>query len=262
MDIYHAEDSQVPTVSAVRRHYERKWINGWIGEYSENAIAPGNYYYVMWKALATTPSDVAVAAYSAELSPEANITTYLINAAYWAPLAGKPYMKLNDPATNEIASMTANVHRTDAVAGSVLVYVTWNGKTAADHNEEFGYATQLMDPGDDLLFGPVNIADAAPLVGLYDVWLNAYVLADNAVNVNVGGTANFLSGYFYMFGFCDINKDNVVDGKDFVLVKKAIPSTPGSAKWNYMADVNNSGSGTAADYQLVKTSIPTIYTPA
>jgi len=51
MDIYHAEDSQVPTVSATRRHYERIWINGWIGEFSENAIAPGNYYYPMYKAL-------------------------------------------------------------------------------------------------------------------------------------------------------------------------------------------------------------------
>jgi hypothetical protein len=235
-------------------------------------------------------SNVAVAVYSAAFSPESNITTWLINHPIWGSMnlsvpaaasAGKPWMKQGAQVPNPVvfppssspsvaqvegttprASMTAKVHRTDVVPGSILVYVTWTGTTVASHTEEFGFATQLMDPGEDLNFGPVNIADVAPLVGMYEVWLNAYVLADNAVNINVGGTASFHSGYFYMKGYCDINGDNVVDGKDFVLVKKAIPSTPGSAKWNWMADVNCNFACTAADYQLVKTKIPTVYTPA
>jgi len=32
--------------------------------------------------------------------------------------------------------------------------------------------------------------------------------------------------------------------------------------WNWMADVNNLNSVTVADYQLVKTRIPTVYTPS
>lgn len=191
-----------------------------------------------------------------------NITIWLINQPCWSPQAGKPWMKLNDPSTAPVASMAAKVRRTDAVPGSVLVYVTWTGTTASGHTEAFGYAVQLMDPGDDLTFGPVNIADVAPLVGNYSVYIKPYVLSDNAVNTIVGGAQDYYAGYFYMIGYCDINGGNVVDGKDYVLVKKSIPSTPGSAKWMFMADVNNSNSCTVVDYQLVKTNIPTIYTPA
>ena len=263
MDIYHAEASQLPLVAPKRREYTRIWINGWVGTFNENPIAPGRYYYTIWKALATAPSEVAVAAYSAELSPENNITTWLINHPIWEPQEGKPWMKTTQSgATNPMAILTGKIRRTDAVPGSVLVYVTWNGKTASGHNEEFGYTTLLMDPGDDLNFGPLNISDVAPHVGRYDLCINAYVLADNAVNTMVGGTQNFLSGYFYMLGYCDLNGDNVVDNKDYQLVKNAIPSVPGQAKWNWAADVNYSGSITVADYQIVKIHIPTVYTPA
>jgi hypothetical protein len=56
----------------------------------------------------------------------------------------------------------------------------------------------------------------------------------------------------------DINGDYVTDSKDFVLVKKAIPSVPGDPKWNPNADMNDSNSCTVTDYQIVKNNIPSI----
>jgi hypothetical protein len=57
----------------------------------------------------------------------------------------------------------------------------------------------------------------------------------------------------------DVNGDYVTSAKDFVLVKKAIPSLPGSPKWNPNADMNDDGVMDAKDYQLVKSYIPSIF---
>ena len=57
----------------------------------------------------------------------------------------------------------------------------------------------------------------------------------------------------------DINGDYVTDGKDLVLAKKAIPSTPGNPRWNPNADINDDGVIDAKDYQIVKTHIPSIF---
>jgi hypothetical protein len=39
---------------------------------------------------------------------------------------------------------------------------------------------------------------------------------------------------------------------DYQLVKNAIPSTPGSPKWNPNADINNDGVVNMLDFQIVK----------
>ena len=57
----------------------------------------------------------------------------------------------------------------------------------------------------------------------------------------------------------DINGDYVTDAKDFVLVKKAIPSMPSSPNWNANANMNDDGVIDAKDYQIVKTHIPSIF---
>ena len=57
----------------------------------------------------------------------------------------------------------------------------------------------------------------------------------------------------------DINGDYVTDAKDFVLVKKAIPSMPSSPNWNANANMNDDGVIDAKDYQIVKTRIPSVF---
>jgi hypothetical protein len=58
MDIYYTEAASFPLHQPVARHYERNWTQGWIARYSNNPVAPGPYFYQMWKS--TTDHDVAV----------------------------------------------------------------------------------------------------------------------------------------------------------------------------------------------------------
>jgi peptide/nickel transport system substrate-binding protein len=50
MDIYFAESAGEALYQPINRHYERDWVQGWVGGYSNNPIAPGPYFYQMWKA--------------------------------------------------------------------------------------------------------------------------------------------------------------------------------------------------------------------
>jgi len=54
----------------------------------------------------------------------------------------------------------------------------------------------------------------------------------------------------------DIGGDYITDSKDFVLIKKAIPSVPGSSRWNPNADINCDNLVDAKDYQILKNHIP------
>jgi peptide/nickel transport system substrate-binding protein len=49
MDIFYAEAATLPTEQPIAMHFERDWIQGWIGGYSNNPIAVGPYFYQMWK---------------------------------------------------------------------------------------------------------------------------------------------------------------------------------------------------------------------
>jgi hypothetical protein len=135
--------------------------------------------------------------------------------------------------------------------------VTWSGVTASGHREEFGYDYDAYYAGDSFALGPENVADAAPLVGNYTMWFSTFVLSNFAFNINV--TKDFDSGFFTMLGYCDLNKDNVCDAKDYQLVKKSVGSVPGGSKWRWTADVNCNGAITVSDYQLIKNTIPTVY---
>ena len=260
-DIYHAEASQLPTVAAWPRHYERTWIHGWIGTFNENPIAPGRYYYTMWKEALTTPVDVDVAAFDVALGSN-NITAHLISQSYHSPRAGVPWMKLNysDGATVPIVNCYAYVKSYNASSPAVTVLLTWVGITESGHIEEFGYTYDIILPGGELALGPEAVSNIAPLVGDYYLWINTYVMSDNAINVNV--TKNFNAQWFNAIGFCDINADLVVDGQDFQLVKKAVPSSPGATKWRWAADTNSDGIVDGQDFQQVKSLIPTLYAKA
>jgi len=58
----------------------------------------------------------------------------------------------------------------------------------------------------------------------------------------------------------DLNGDYVTDGQDYQLVKKAVPSSPGSPKWNPNADLNDDGVVDGQDFQTVKRAIPSSLT--
>jgi peptide/nickel transport system substrate-binding protein len=62
MDIYYAEGSQLPIYQGLSRLYRRSWLQGWEGTYNENPVAPGHYFYTMWKAPTGTVQPVDVSA--------------------------------------------------------------------------------------------------------------------------------------------------------------------------------------------------------
>jgi hypothetical protein len=70
MDIYYAEAAGEGLYQAIGRHYEREWINGWVGGYSNNPIAPGPYFYQMWK-------QTSLPFYGVDLSCTITNTTYI-----------------------------------------------------------------------------------------------------------------------------------------------------------------------------------------
>jgi len=53
----------------------------------------------------------------------------------------------------------------------------------------------------------------------------------------------------------DLNGDYITDGQDYQIVKKAVPSSPGSPRWNPNADLNDDGVVDGQDFQIVKNNI-------
>jgi hypothetical protein len=62
MDIYYAECGGEALYQATARHYERDWIHGWVGGFSNNPIAVGHYFYEISKAAVGTVYGVDVSA--------------------------------------------------------------------------------------------------------------------------------------------------------------------------------------------------------
>jgi hypothetical protein len=81
-------------------------------------------------------------------------------------------------------------------------------------------------------------AYAWPVLGETDTSDNTFV--DGLIKVSCAG---------------DLNGDYVTDGQDYQLVKKAVPSSPGSPRWNPNADLNDDGIVDGQDFQTVKNNI-------
>jgi hypothetical protein len=266
-DIYHAEASQLPTVSGLARHYERTWINGWIGTFNENPISPGRYYYTMWKAPVGAVQSVNVAASGIAMSPTDNITTYLLSQGYHAPGTPVAWMKLNSAsgATSPIVSINAAVTYYNATGPDVIVYLMWVGRTASGYMEQFGFAYALLPVGTTITMGPENVSDLMPAVAKYDLWVYCFVLDDYAFNVNV--TQNFYGSSFTALGYGDVGTagyvaDNKVNIADIVITIGAFASLPGTLTWRWSCDVDCNGKVTIADIVIVIGQFGTIYTPA
>jgi len=67
----------------------------------------------------------------------------------------------------------------------------------------------------------------------------------------------FIDGVVKVSCLGDLNGDYIVDGQDYQLVKIAVPSMPGSPKWNPNADLNDDGIVDGQDFQIVKSLIGT-----
>lgn len=91
-----------------------------------------------------------------------------------------------------------------------------------------------------------RIPSPGAFIGSYTIYTSSRVLETHQVT-------NTTTFEVILLG--DINEDLVVDGQDMQLVKNAVPSTPGSPKWNQRADLNEDGVIDGVDYQLLKIRI-------
>ncbi|MCJ7630789.1 PQQ-binding-like beta-propeller repeat protein, partial [Candidatus Bathyarchaeota archaeon] len=86
----------------------------------------------------------------------------------------------------------------------------------------------------------------------------AYTIGANAT-ILPGETSTsdntFVDGLIKVSCVGDLNGDYITDGQDYQLVKKAVPSSPGSPNWNQNADLNDDGLVDGQDFQTVKKNI-------
>lgn len=250
--IYWRDAVSLPIMQGLGRRWEREWVRGWY----YNQLYPGLLFYDLWKTVEAPPTEVDVSVTNIELSPVANITEWLISQT--SP--GKPWMKLHPVgATAPKANVKVYVTRYDTGVVPVLVYVIWYANTSKGHVEEFGFDYWYQAGGTTEDYGPRNVSNAMPAVGLYEFYVEPFVLG-NVKNINL--TAAFDGGYFKALGYCDVNDDNVVDVSDVQKTKAASGTMPGQPKWNYWCDVNVDGVVDVTDYQKVKSKTPTSYSEA
>jgi peptide/nickel transport system substrate-binding protein len=243
MDIYYAECGGEALYQATARHYERDWINGWVGGYSNNPIAVGHYFYQIWKG-------TALPIYGVDMSAVGSITNttkvypliqnyhgemrwmglaakinYSLHVTYVGPMEG-PTIWIAIYLTRHTASITyfyVTITVTVDPGESVTITVTWYEKTITNE-----YWTI------DLEVSPVGTAGGE----VYDM---------DTTNNQINSPYNVTIKSWSM----DINGDGKIDIKDLVLLIKAYGTVPGKTRWNADADVNKDGKVDIKDLVLL-----------
>jgi hypothetical protein len=110
--------------------------------------------------------------------------------------------------------------------------------------------TQQLQTETDITYAVYNLSITIPTTGVYignyTIYASSRLLGEHqAINTTT----------FQVILLGDINGDLTVDVTDYQLVKKAIPSTPGSPNWNPKADLNEDNIIDVTDYAIVKKNV-------
>jgi peptide/nickel transport system substrate-binding protein len=234
MDIYYAEATQLPTVTALRRHYERSWVNGWGGTYNENPIAPGMYFYTMYKA--ATGSVVSV-----DISAAATIT----NASKVYPLIQLYYgeMRLNgEPAViNYTLHVVCNVASVPVVVLIALERNSTEGTyffpvqflVSLAQGESYTGTVSWYEDGVESVMEEGNWTISlytSPVATAGGAEVEDTNLANNKVDHPQKVEA--------IVHATDINGDGIVDIADIYTCALAYGTVPGQDRWNPICDIN------------------------
>jgi len=87
------------------------------------------------------------------------------------------------------------------------------------------------------------------------ITLNLHVSSSVYRTISFAFTIIF-SGSKYLLG--DLNRDDAVDTKDYILFKGTLLSSAGAPNWNPDADLNEDGVLDVRDYQIIRNLIPTL----
>jgi len=175
----------------------------------------------------TTPGDV----FPVPIPSEAIAGTAKIYASAisnWISDNGYPYCP-EKSATFTITSTSESV----ILGASTQTAATYQSQTTAD----------TVDTVYDL---NITIPTTGAYIGNYTIHASSRLLGEHqATNATT----------FQVILLGDINGDLTVDVTDYQLVKKAIPSTPGSPNWNPKADLNEDNIIDVTDYAIVKKNV-------
>jgi peptide/nickel transport system substrate-binding protein len=237
MDIYYAEATQLPTVTALRRHYERSWVHGWGGTYNENPIAPGNYFYTMYKeaAAAVVPVDI-----SATETITNKTTAYPLIQLYYGEmrLNGKPAM---------INYTIHVVYKTGTVPVVIFIGLLRN---STDGKYYFPFETQIsLGPGEEKTFDVSWYEDGVESVMEAGTWtISLFVspiatagggeVEDTDIANNKADHPQKVTAKVWNV---DLDGSGRVDIRDIAEAAKAFGTHAGETRWDAKADVNGDG---------------------
>ena len=243
MDIYYAEATQLPMCYTIGRHYERTWINGYADTFNENPIAPGLYFYTIWKE-ATGP------VYEVDIS-----ATDTIEAADTIPpriQVFKGEMRLDgDP-----AEIGYNIH-VAYVSGTVDVWVYVALKrTSAEGTYYFPLDFYIsLGPGEDYTATFTWYEDSTMEVG--DWTISLYVspsgvpggeVEDPDLGNNQADHAQIVEAIEFPQ---DIDGTGIVDIFDIVTVARAFSRGRGDERWDEDADIDKNGKVDIFDIAMI-----------
>jgi len=171
-DIFYAEAGAMPTDQGVGRHYERDWVHGWVGEYSNNAVAPGDYFYQMWKA------PVGGAVVSVDMSAAATIT----NTTYVYPIIldnmTGSMVDRHNPAVAVYVNYTLHVKYVDltgpTIYATIVLYRSdiWPASSTPSFYAYKEFVVSL-GPGDDYTIEDLPWAEDGTMTnGIWKIGLN------------------------------------------------------------------------------------------
>jgi peptide/nickel transport system substrate-binding protein len=236
MDIYHAECSQLPTVSALPRHYERTWIHGWIGTFNENPIAPGRYYYTIYKQATAT-------VYEADISAVDTIANTTLAYPVIQVFHGEMRMNGNPAMINYSITVT----RKDTTGpATVFIYIAFR-RALADGTYYFplsfykslgpwsgsgpypSYTTTVTWYEDGT--GEIGMSVGTWNLSLYasPSGVAAGEIVDSNLGNNLASDPNLVQAKSLT---ADINGDGVVDIFDAIAFAGAFGATTGATTWN------------------------------
>lgn len=241
MDIYYAEGLSLPTYQALNRHYERTWLNGWVGEYNNNPYipAPAWYWYTMYKAAAGTVHNV-------DLSAVGSITN--ITTVY-------PYVEVYNGemrVTGKPARINYTLH-VKYVTGTVDIFV----EIALLRNSTTGtyyfpiILTKSMGPGEDYSVDVSWYESSTTTVGNWTISLYVTPMGTAAGEVTDTDLTNNKIDHplIVKTRIWPVDLDGSGDIKilDISVCGKAYGSVPGQPRWDARADINGDGKITIID---------------
>jgi plastocyanin len=123
--------------------------------------------------------------------------------------------------------------------------IAWNNNDPVIHTLWF---VRISDGSTYLLSDPI-------LPG--ETWSHTFTEKLNLQYYSFGRL--WITGFIEVLWKGDVNKDDVVDGQDIVIIIDAIPSYPGHGLWNPYADINGDNVVDGQDAVICIDLIPTIY---